>query len=81
MQGSRPNGSVDGCLQLYERLNPTEMASAVAGFRSRKSVPNSMTDLRLTRKFEGETEQKLIAALDEFGKIFEPTVAKGTEAA
>jgi F-type H+-transporting ATPase subunit alpha len=32
-------------------------------------------------KFEAETEQKLIAALDEFGTIFEPTVRKGTEAA
>jgi F-type H+-transporting ATPase subunit alpha len=37
--------------------------------------------IKSSRKFEDETEQKLIAALDEFGKIFEPTVAKGTEAA
>ncbi len=31
--------------------------------------------IRKTGKFEPETEQKLIAALDEFGEIFEPTHA------
>jgi F-type H+-transporting ATPase subunit alpha len=37
--------------------------------------------IKVSGKFEDETEQKLIAALDEFGNIFQPTAAKGTEAA
>jgi len=34
-----------------------------------------------SEKFEDDTEQKLAAALDEFANIFQPTQAKGTEAA
>jgi len=37
--------------------------------------------IKSSGKFEEDTEQKLITALDEFGKIFEPTAAKGIEAA
>ena len=37
--------------------------------------------IRGSAKFEEETEQKLVGALDEFGKVFEPTRAKGSEAA
>ena len=37
--------------------------------------------IRSSGKFEEETEQKLIGALDEFGNVFEPTRAKGSEAA
>jgi F-type H+-transporting ATPase subunit alpha len=37
--------------------------------------------IKSSGKFEESTEQGLIAALDEFGGIFQPTQAKGTEAA
>jgi len=40
-----------------------------------------LSAIRDSGKFEDETEQKLIAALDEFANIFQPTQAKGTEAA
>ena len=47
--------------------------------RSNKS--DILEAIRSSGKFEDETAQKLIVALDEFGKIFQPTVAKSTEAA
>ncbi len=37
--------------------------------------------IRTSGKFESETEQKLVAALDEFANIFQPTARKSTEAA
>ncbi|MCB9723961.1 MAG: F0F1 ATP synthase subunit alpha [Spirochaetaceae bacterium] len=37
--------------------------------------------IRDSGKFESETEQKLVTALDEFAKIFQPTQKKSTEAA
>jgi F-type H+-transporting ATPase subunit alpha len=40
-----------------------------------------LSAIRDSGKFEDETEQKLIAALDEFANVFQPTQAKGTEAA
>jgi F-type H+-transporting ATPase subunit alpha len=40
-----------------------------------------LSTIRDTEKFEDDTEQKLVAALDEFANIFQPTQAKGTEAA
>jgi F-type H+-transporting ATPase subunit alpha len=40
-----------------------------------------LSAIRDTGKFEDDTEQKLITALDEFGNIFQPTQAKATEAA
>ena len=40
-----------------------------------------LSAIRDTGKFEDDTEQKLIAALDEFGNIFQPTQTKATEAA
>ena len=40
-----------------------------------------LAGIKSSGKFEESTEQELIAALDEFGKIFQPTQAKGTEAA
>jgi len=40
-----------------------------------------LSAIRDSGKFEDDTEQKLVAALDEFAKIFQPTPAKGTEAA
>jgi len=40
-----------------------------------------LSAIRDSGKFEDDVEQKLIAALDEFAKVFQPTQAKGTEAA
>ena len=37
--------------------------------------------IRDSEKFEKDTEQKLISALDEFAEMFQPAKAKGTEAA
>jgi F-type H+-transporting ATPase subunit alpha len=34
--------------------------------------------IKTTGKFDDETEQQLIAALDEFANIFQPTAAKGS---
>ena len=62
-------------IQRYER----EMLDWM---RTNKS--EILETIKKTGKFESETEQKLIAALDEFAKIFQPTIAagaQGTEAA
>ncbi len=40
-----------------------------------------LSAIRDSEKFEDDTEQKLVAALDEFANVFQPTQAKGTEAA
>ncbi len=40
-----------------------------------------LSAIRDSGKFEEDTEQKLVSALDEFAKIFQPAQAKGTEAA
>ena len=40
-----------------------------------------LSAIRDSGKFEDDTEQKLIVALDEFANVFQPTQAKGTEAA
>ena len=37
-----------------------------------------LSAIRDSGKFEDATEQKLIAALDEFANVFQPTVAKST---
>jgi hypothetical protein len=37
--------------------------------------------IRDSGKFEEDTEASLVAALDEFAKIFQPTVKPGAEAA
>ena len=34
--------------------------------------------IKSSGKFDDETEQQLIAALDEFSNIFQPTAAKGS---
>jgi F-type H+-transporting ATPase subunit alpha len=47
--------------------------------RSNKS--DILEAIRTSGKFESETEQKLVAALDEFANIFQPTARKSTEAA
>ena len=48
--------------------------------RSNKS--DILSEISSSGKFEDATEQKLIAALDEFANVFQPTAAKGsTEAA
>jgi F-type H+-transporting ATPase subunit alpha len=43
----------------------------------RSSKKEILETIRSTGKFEDETKQKLVAALDEFAKIFQPTVAAG----
>jgi len=40
-----------------------------------------LSAIRDSGKFEDDTEQKLIVALDEFANVFQPMQAKGTEAA
>ena len=40
-----------------------------------------LSAIRDSGKFEEESEQKLITALDAFADVFQPTQAKGTEAA
>ena len=37
--------------------------------------------IKSSGKFEDDTEQKLVAALDDFAKIFQPSAGKGIEAA
>jgi F-type H+-transporting ATPase subunit alpha len=40
-----------------------------------------LSTIRETGKFEEETEQKLVAALDEFANVFQPTASREVEAA
>jgi F-type H+-transporting ATPase subunit alpha len=47
----------------------------------RESKPEILAAIRDSGKFEEATEQQLIAALDEFAGIFEPTQAHGVEPA
>ena len=58
-------------IQRYER----EMLSWM-----RSSKREVLDAIRTSGKFEDETKKKLVAALDEFAKIFEPTVAMGAKA-
>jgi F-type H+-transporting ATPase subunit alpha len=58
-------------LQRYEK----EMLDYV-----RQSHRGVLDAIRTTGKLEEDTEQKLVAALDAFGKIFQPTKAAGSEA-
>ena len=46
----------------------------------RGSKAGILSEIRDSGKFEDATEQKLIAALDEFATIFQPTQAKGAAA-
>jgi len=47
----------------------------------RSSNSSVLEEIRSTGKFEEATQQKLIAALDEFAKIFQPTAGRSTEEA
>ena len=44
----------------------------------RSSRSEILEEIASSGKFEEETEQKLIAALDEFAKIFQPSNAGGS---
>ena len=46
----------------------------------RSSKRGILDAIRSSGKFEDETKQKLVAALDEFSKIFEPSAAAGSKA-
>ena len=58
-------------IQRYER----EMLSWM-----RSSKREVLDAIRTSGKFEDETKKKLVAALDEFAKIFQPTLAVGAKA-
>ena len=53
--------------------------------RIEAAVAEILAAIRDSGKFEDDTQQKVVAALDEFAKIFQPTVVagagKGSEAA
>ena len=47
----------------------------------RSSRAEILETIRSTGKFEEATEQKLIVALDEFAKIFQPATGRSSEEA
>ena len=47
----------------------------------RSNKGDILTEISSSGKFEDATEQKLIAALDEFAGVFQPTAKKSDEAA
>jgi F-type H+-transporting ATPase subunit alpha len=58
-------------IQRYEREMLAWMRSSKRGI---------LDAIRTSGKFEDSTRQQLVAALDEFAKIFEPTAAAGSKA-
>ena len=77
---STPQTSRDSWIRQLELTDIQRYESEVLDWM-RSNKGEILSAIRDSGKFEDETEQKLIAALDEFANIFQPTQAKGTEAA
>jgi F-type H+-transporting ATPase subunit alpha len=74
---STPETGRDSWIRQLELTDIARYESEMLDWmRSNKS--DILSAIRDSGKFEEETEQKLISALDEFAEIFQPTQAKGT---
>ena len=74
---STPQEQRDSWIRKYELIDVSRYEKELLDFmRSRHS--EILEEIRSGGKFEDETEQKLIAALDEFGEVFQPSV-RGSE--
>ncbi len=77
---STPQTSRDSWIRQYELTDIQRYESEMLDWL-RSNHAEILSAIRDTGKFEDDTEQKLISALDEFGNIFQPTQTKATEAA
>ena len=77
---STPQTSRDSWIRQYELTDIQRYESEMLDWL-RSNHAEILSAIRDTGKFEDDTEQKLITALDEFGNIFQPTQTKATEAA
>jgi F-type H+-transporting ATPase subunit alpha len=77
---STPQTSRDSWIRQYGLTDIQRYESEMLDWL-RSNHAEILSAIRDTGKFEDNTEQKLIAALDEFGNIFQPTQTKATEAA
>jgi F-type H+-transporting ATPase subunit alpha len=77
---STPQTSRDSWIRRYELTDIQRYESEMLDWL-RSNHTEILSAIRDTGKFEDNTEQKLIAALDAFGNIFQPTQTKATEAA
>ena len=76
---STPQESRDSWIRALELEDIARYESELLDWmRGNKS--DILSAIRDSGKFEDETEQKLIVALDEFAQVFEPTQAKGAAA-
>jgi F-type H+-transporting ATPase subunit alpha len=77
---STPQTSRDSWIRQYELTDIQRYESEMLDWL-RSNHAEILSAIRDSGKFEDDTEQKLIAALDDFANIFQPTQAKATEAA
>jgi len=73
---STPQDDRDSWIRRYELSDIARYESEMLEY-VRTSHAGILEDIRNSGKFEEATEQKLIAALDEFANIFQPSKSGG----
>jgi F-type H+-transporting ATPase subunit alpha len=75
---STPPSDRDSWIRQYELSDIRRYESEMLEYM-RTSHADILDVIRTTGKFEEETEQKLVAALDEFADIFQASTKRGTD--